>query len=595
MSGAARPTSTPEGGPTRGPGFHAARAASPTQLALDDLGQPLSGTTFVVADLETTGTSPQDCEITEIGAVKVRGGDVLGEFQTLVRPEVPIPAFVAVLTGITDTMVAGAPRISAVLPSFLSFLGDAVLVAHNAPFDVGFLRAACSRTGRTWPRPVVLDTVRLARQILTRDEAPDVRLATLARVLRSTVTPDHRALTDARATVDVLHALLERVGNRGVHTLQDLQAWQVRLTPAQRSKRTWADDVPAAAGVYLFRDARERVLYVGTSRDLRTRVRSYFTAGETRRRIAEMLAVAQRVESIVCATDLEARVRELRLIAAHAPPYNRRSKYPERQHWVKVTVEPFPRLSLVHTVRDDGATYLGPFGSAAAAARVVDALHEATMLRQCTRRLSVRRPSPACVLADLGRCGAPCTGAQSREAYAGVVAGVQAALSGDLTPVVSQLETHLAQLAAAQRYERAAVVRDRAAALVAAVGKTRRLGSLGLVPHLAAARRLPTGGWELHVVRHGRLAAAGTAGRGEHPREVLARLVAVAETVPPPPPPTTAATAEESELVHRWLTDTGARLVAVDGCWAEPVGLPARWVTRTDHGARAVASHASAG
>src|SRR6188768_341228 len=113
------------------------------QMSFDELGRPLRDLTFCVVDLETTGGSAEGGSmITEIGAVKVRGGEVLGEFQTLVNPGEPIPAFIAVLTGITDTMVAPAPRIGPVLPAFAEFCRGAVLVAHNAPFDVGFLRAA---------------------------------------------------------------------------------------------------------------------------------------------------------------------------------------------------------------------------------------------------------------------------------------------------------------------------------------------------------------------------------------------------------------------------------------------------------------------
>ena len=194
----------------------------PRQATFDELGRPLREVTFVVVDLETTGGSAHSCEITEIGAVKVRGGEVLGEFQTLVNPSSSIPPFIAVLTGITDSMVAGAPRIDTVLPAFLDFSAGAVLVAHNAPFDLGFLRAGCEKLGLRWPSCEHLDTARLARRVLTRDEAPNCKLSTLAQLFRATTTPNHRALSDARATVDVLHGLMARLGNLGVHSLEEL-------------------------------------------------------------------------------------------------------------------------------------------------------------------------------------------------------------------------------------------------------------------------------------------------------------------------------------------------------------------------------------
>ena len=133
-----------------------------TQLSLEDIGTPLYDVTFVVVDLETTGTHAGTAEITEIGAVKLRAGEVVGEFQTLVKPEHSvITPFVSRLTGITHAMVDDAPTIRSVLPSFLEFAAGTVLVAHNAPFDIGFLRSACDRLDYHWPNPQVLDTVTL--------------------------------------------------------------------------------------------------------------------------------------------------------------------------------------------------------------------------------------------------------------------------------------------------------------------------------------------------------------------------------------------------------------------------------------------------
>src|SRR5690606_32104393 len=234
----------------------------------------------------------------------VRGGERLGELATLVDPGRSIPPFITVLTGITDAMVAAAPKLAAVLPTFLEFIRGAVLVAHNAPFDVGFLKAACAELGYPPPANPVVDTADLARRMLTRDEAPNCKLATLARLFRSPNQPCHRALADARATVDVLHALLERAGAFGVHTLEELTGFVRAPSPQQQRKRHLAEAVPQAPGVYVFEDARGEPLYVGKSANLRARVRSYFTAAETRPRIREMIGIAERVRPIVCATAL---------------------------------------------------------------------------------------------------------------------------------------------------------------------------------------------------------------------------------------------------------------------------------------------------
>jgi len=542
------------------------------QATFDDLGTPLSDVTFVVVDLETTGGSPQDSAITEIGAVKVRGGVVLGEFQTLVNPHLPIPPFIQALTGITTAMVAEAPRIEAALPAFLEFARGSVLVAHNAGFDVGFLKVAASQQGIEWPRHAVLDTVHLARQLVTRDEARNHKLSSLAVLFGATTTPDHRALHDARATVDVLHGLIGRVGGLGVHTLEELSSYTSRVSPAQRRKRWLADGLPDEPGVYLFKDGSGRVLYVGTSASIRTRVRSYFTASEQRTRMAEMVRLAESVTPVVCATTLEAEVRELRLIAQHKPPYNRRSKSPERASWVKLTVEAFPRLSIVREVRSDGARYIGPFASRLAAESAVAAVHEVIPLRQCVQRLSPTRPVGACALADMGRCGAPCTGAQSVQEYAVVVDDAVRALVGDSRHVVTALRSRLGTLAAQERYEDAGTLRDRMLALVRGIARTQRIAPLAASPEIVAARPAALGGWEVVVVRHGRLAATTVSPRGADPMPYVAAVRETAEVVLPAPWPSPAAIPEETEKVLRWLEQPGVRIVDVQGQWTCPVG-----------------------
>jgi DNA polymerase III epsilon subunit family exonuclease len=180
---------------------------------------------YAVVDLETTGWSPGAAAITEIAAVRVRGGRRLGEFASLINTGTPVPPGIEDLTGITDWMLAAAPRLAAVLPGLLEFADGCVLVAHNAPFDIGFLQAACGQCGLAWPGFTVLDTVMLARRVMDPDEVPDCKLGTLAGFFRAHTTPSHRALADARATADVLDWLIRRLAHRGVRTLSQLSAW----------------------------------------------------------------------------------------------------------------------------------------------------------------------------------------------------------------------------------------------------------------------------------------------------------------------------------------------------------------------------------
>ena len=433
-------------------------------------GLPLRETTFVVVDLETTGgraSGEGHDAITEIGAVKVRGGAVLGELATLVDPGRSIPPQIVALTGITSAMVCNAPTIDSVLPAFLEFSRGAVLVAHNAGFDIGFLRAAAERCQITWPRPPVLCTVRLARRVLTRDEAPSVRLAALARLFGAATTPTHRALDDARATVDVLHGLIERVGNQGVHTYTDLRSYLPDVTPAQRRKRHLADALPHRPGVYLFRGPSAEVLYVGTAVDLRRRVGQYFNGADPRTRIKEMASLATAVDHVECAHDLEAGVRELRLLAAHAPPYNRRSKFPHRWWWVALTDEPFPRFSAVRAPQSGAAvrpsrfdTAIGPFRSRADAVETAALLARFTGVRTCTTRLG-RSALHVCPERELSPCPAP-HGITPTQ-YASAPARAVELIEGNDNRALAAVLAQIADLAERNRYETAARLRDHAA------------------------------------------------------------------------------------------------------------------------------------
>ena len=562
----------------------AADARWETQRSFDELGRPLKDVTFCVVDLETTGGSAKaGSMITEVGAVKVRGGVVLGEFQTLVNPHTTIPAFIAVLTGISNSMVVDSPPIESVLPAFLEFASGCVLVAHNAPFDVGFLQHFAEEQGRAWPAFEVVDTAVLARRIVTRDDAPNCKLSSLARLFGSATTPNHRALSDARATVDVLHGLMERVGAQGVHTLEELTTFSSRVSPAQRRKRHLADTLPHAPGVYLFKDAAERVLYIGTSKDLRRRVRTYFTASETRSRMGEMVRLAAEVASITCATPLEAEVRELRLIAQHKPPYNRRSRFPEKVTFIKLTREAWPRLSLVKRVLDDGADYLGPFSSRSLAEKSLTALHETFPVRQCTHAMGRSPRRTACVLAEMGRCLSPCDGRVDQQTYAAVVRQLRETILQRPDDVVEVVNHKMAALAADERFEEAGVHRDRLAAFIRAAARTQRLSSLTRCRELVAARQEDDGRWAVHIVRFGRLAAAGVIPPGADAHLFVDQLRLTAETVAEPddtPGPVPAAAAEETERILKWLESPSLRLVDIDGEWTCPVSGAARDLAR---------------
>jgi DNA polymerase-3 subunit epsilon len=347
-------------------------------------------------------------------------------------------------------------------------------------------------------------------------------------------------------------------------------------TASQRRKRYLADGLPDGPGVYIFRDSRGEPLYIGRSRHVRTRVRQYFVASEPRTRMAEMVGIAERVDAVACAHPLEAEVRELRLIAEHKPRYNRRSRFPERGSWLKLTDDRYPRVAVVRRVAADGATYLGPFGSAKAAQAALAALYETVPLRQCTQRISPTKPTPACALAGMGRCAAPCEGEVSVADYAPVADAARSLLTGDARPLLDAARRRMATLSSQQRYEEAAAHRDRAVAFLRVAARMQRLAALSQCAQLVAARPGFAGGWDLAVVRYGRLAGATTVPAGVPPMPAVEALVAAAEVVTPRPGPLGAASAEETDHILTWLGGPGARLVSLDGAWCSPANGAAR-------------------
>ena len=202
----------------------------------------LHNATFVIVDLETTGASPKKgSAISEIGAVKVRGGERISEFTSFVNPLIPIPEYITDMTGITDLMLADAPIIDAIFPEFLDFAGnheESVLVAHNAPFDLSFLKSAARNLDFTWPNYKILDTVTLARQLLTKEDVPNCKLSTLATYFGTSTEPTHRALDDARATTEILYGLFEKLGSMHIFTVEDLFEFSKTAAQIQR-KNYW--------------------------------------------------------------------------------------------------------------------------------------------------------------------------------------------------------------------------------------------------------------------------------------------------------------------------------------------------------------------
>jgi DNA polymerase-3 subunit epsilon len=567
---------SPRSGTGSRAGVGAGAGTGARQTSFDDA-TALIGTTFVVLDLETTGLSPDRDRITEVGAVRARGGEVLAELRTFVHPGVPIPPAVTTITGITDADVAHAPDITTVLPVVLDFLGDAVLVAHNARFDLGFLQAAAARLGLPALRPRVIDTAVLARRLI-RDEVRDVRLGTLARHLRAPDAPDHRALNDARATLHVLHALIERASAYGATTIEDLAHLCGPTGDRSHRRISLIEDAPSAPGVYRFLADDGEVLYVGKATDLRRRLRSYF-GQDTRRRTADLVAATARVTWTVVPTELEAAVLEIRELQASRPRYNHRSTRPDAGVTVALTREPFPRLAIVRGAPESDEPGLGPVPRSVAE-RVVEGIESVVPLRPCRPRLRRAQDNPACMLKDLHRCDAVCDGTQTPDAYASVVEHARSVMC-DPTELLDALEGRMHELANAGAFERAAECREQLAAIIRAHDARRhhdlmRDSEVILERH----RAIHAGATRAEVIEVVTLVGGCVvATRVEqmdgvslpHPDGEQTDRRDGVSPVPGTSRGSMTAGREEADLVRRWMAEDDVRVRHVSGALASPI------------------------
>ncbi len=426
---------------------------------------------FCVVDLETTGGRSEFDAITEIGAVKYRGGEEIGRFTTLVNPQCEIPAFITVLTGITNMMVASAPTIDETLEPLLGFIGDSVLVAHNARFDIGFINAALVRSGRERLMNRVLDTVSLARRLVGA-EVRNCKLSTLAATLGFANQPCHRAINDVLATGDLLHLLIERAAGFGVFDLDDFAALAKIGRHPQAEKLKLTVDLPRGPGIYLFVDAQGDVLYVGKATNIRSRVRSYFGTGDTRRKIGSLLKLMDAVHYVATPDLLTAEVLELRIISRLRPRYNHAGTRSAKYCYVRLTLsEVWPRLVVTSRVPAAASQdlYLGPISTRSMARDVIDAIQSVMPLRQCTVRMgrNYRAPedAPVCSAAQLGVAHCPCSGTADEVVYAEVVQQVGRVLKGEAQEVIEQLTAKMRKHSQAQRFEEAGDVLTRIDAL----------------------------------------------------------------------------------------------------------------------------------
>ncbi|MGH8012308.1 MAG: exonuclease domain-containing protein [Candidatus Binataceae bacterium] len=426
----------------------------------DYLKLPLDQARYVVVDLETAATPAIPGAIIEIGAYRMEGRRITDSFQSLVRPRMPIPRFVSGLTSITNEMVNAAPPIEAVLPAFRDFLGDAVMVAHNAQFDHSYLDCEFRRLfglGLTNP---VLCTIRLARRLL-----PSVkrrRLDLLAGHFGLSTEGRHRGLGDARMAAELLAIFIEMAARMGLGRLDRLIDYQHRGSAGRRLERHVSPEViaamPQVPGVYLMRNERGDLLYVGKANRLKRRVASYFNTGVSlNAKTAELISHVWAIETRVTRSALEAGLMEARLIRELKPPYNRMLKAAAPAFFVKLDLmDEYPRLRVARKLSTRrGVVYLGPFIGRRNPDHAVRALSRLLGLRTCSGKLAPDEDFSPCVYGQMGHCAAPCNFTVSVDDYGTRVRRALAFLRGHTGAILGDLARAREQAAAAMRFEEA--------------------------------------------------------------------------------------------------------------------------------------------
>lgn len=514
----------------------------------------LAEVAFTVVDLETTGSTPGFARITEIGAVRIEGGEVVGEFSELVDPLMPISAVITGITGITDEMVRGCPTIDRVLPRFVEFSEGSVLVAHNARFDLSFLDYELGiLTRQSFSRPV-LDTMRIARRLWPQKRSS---LAILSERFNTATKPSHRALADAQATAELLLIFLARLEEDGLRTLEDVVRFCEVESRRNYHKIVLTEKLPDCSGVYIMRDAENAPLYVGKAECLRRRTRDHFLQKQAygARQALELL---DRFDVVETGSEFEALLLESRLIRDLDPPYNERGTRSGGYHYLKLTDEVYPRLYVTPNHLDDGGFYAGPFRSRAFARRLAECLTTVYPLRTCSRLPAAPPAAPgtngsgSCPRFDMGACLGPCR-AELDGTYTAVVDKVRRVLKGDDADLQATLERRLEEHVDALAFEQAAKLRDLREAATQAVRVTRRLRSVSRLHAVIAYPSREPGVTRLWGVSGGGIVVQEDVTPGDFEVFRAAGFLSRLYAATPPRLPLPSETIDEILLVESWL------------------------------------------
>ena len=431
-------------------------------MKIDKTNIPTEQSEFAILDFETTGTSGVKNRAIEIGIVLVKNLEIVDSYQTFINPGTSVPYYITNLTGITNNDVHNAPFFEDITSEVVDFIGNSVLVAHNMPFDYSFLKNEFTRADVLPPKNDRLCTLKLARKLYP--ELKSKSLGNLVKHFGIRHKHVHRALGDAMVTAKLLIKMIIQLRqDQNITMLNELLAYQ-SATPIKSNmkiiKKKLAVDfvsAPATAGVYLFKDSKDKIIYIGKAKILKKRVANYFSNTATRK-AKQIVQKSSKLEYIETNSELSALILESELIKKHKPPMNTMLKKYSQQYFIRVKrTHNYPDLASVSKIDFDGNDYFGPYSNRETAKNLIDIVNKTYRLRECSDKELKR--SKKCYLLDIKRCLAPCIN-KDISIYEDELSSVYKFLAGENQDSVNKLLQKMKRLSEEKKYEEAAEIRD---------------------------------------------------------------------------------------------------------------------------------------
>ncbi|MCK9279049.1 MAG: exonuclease domain-containing protein [Melioribacteraceae bacterium] len=417
---------------------------------------------FCVIDFETTGLSAINNRAIEIGIVKIKNGKIKDKFSSLINPGCRIPYFITNLTGISDDDVEDAPTFDMLIPEIDKLLHNSVVVAHNAPFDMSFLKEEYKRSSEDPPENQSICTVRLAKKLVP--EIKPKSLGNLTRSMKILHKSTHRALGDAHATAKLFLKFIDiynEIYDSGtVKNLLDFQFPESKRIIDNKILKKISDEkreIPKNSGVYLFKDAKGKILYIGKAKSLRSRVTGYFTSSSNSKQ-KKITKRASTIEFLNTNSELSALILESELIKENKPTLNKLLKKYTNTYFIKITERPYSKVEIKTKFEMDGGDYYGPFSSRDSVIQLYELLNKNFMLRECNEKEFSK--GKLCFLYEVKKCIGPCLKTYSPEDYEAELEHLSDFLKGNEQTVLDRMLKKMKMFSENKKYEEAAKMRD---------------------------------------------------------------------------------------------------------------------------------------